>query len=103
LRQWLRALVQSVVLAILVQLSALIAACRFVSNAISDPLYAALKMANTKARIKKVKEREHVAPALVRSANIVIVKVGLVLTAAFVALAIGMTFYYRTIISWLFF
>jgi hypothetical protein len=87
----------------LVQLSAPIAACRFVSNAISDRLYAALKMANTKARIKEVKERGHVAPALIRSANLVIVKVGLLLTAAFVALAIGMTFYYRTIISFLFF
>ena len=60
-------------------------------------------MANTKARIKKAGEQGHIAPALVRSANLVIIKVGLILTAAFMALAIGMTFYYRTIKSWLFF
>jgi hypothetical protein len=73
------------------------------SNAISDPLYAALRMADTKARTKRAEGRGHIAPALARSANLVIIRVGLILTAAFVALAIGMTFYYRTIISWLFY
>jgi hypothetical protein len=62
-----------------------------------------LKMANAKARSKTARERGYIAPALVRSANLVVIKVGLTLTAAFLALAIGMTFYYRTIMSWLFF
>jgi len=92
-----------VALSILAQLSAPIAADRLVSNAISDPLCAAFKMANTKTRTKKAGERGHIAPALVRSSNLVIIKVGLTLTAALSALAIGMTFYYRTIMSWLFF
>ena len=56
-----------------------------------------------KAQTKSVEMRGHVAPALVRSANLVVMKVGLILTAIFVALSIGMTFYYRTIISFLFF
>jgi hypothetical protein len=38
-----------------------------------------------------------------RSANLVAMKVGLMLAAVFVVLSIGMTFYYRTIMSWLFF
>jgi hypothetical protein len=59
-------------------------------------------MADTKARIKKVEEREQCAPALVRAANLVVVKVGVMLTVIFVALSIGMTFYYSTIMSWLF-
>jgi hypothetical protein len=80
---------------------------RFVSNTINDPLCSALKMVNTivntKARTQKARDRGHVAPALVRSANLVITKVGLILAVAFVALAIGMTFYYRTIMSFLLF
>ena len=100
---WWRAPVLLLVLSILARLSAPIAADRFVSNAIRDPLCTALKMANTKARTKKTGERGHIAPALVRSANLVLIKVGLTLTAAFLALAIGMTFYYRTIMSRLFF
>jgi hypothetical protein len=60
-------------------------------------------MASTKARTKIIKGRGHIAPTLVRSANLVIMKVGLMLTAVFVALSIGMTFYYRTIMAWLFF
>jgi len=57
-------------------------------------------MANSKARTKRVKGRGHIAPALVRSANLFMVTVGLILTVVFVALSIGMTFYYRTIMSW---
>jgi len=60
-------------------------------------------MAATKARTKRIEGRRHVAPALVRSANLVIMKVGLILIAVFAAFSIGMTFYYRTIISFLFF
>ena len=60
-------------------------------------------MADTKDQTKKVKGQRHIAPTQVRSANLVIVKIGSILTAVFVALSIGMTFYYRTIVSWLFF
>ena len=60
-------------------------------------------MADTKARTKRVEGRRHIAPVLVRSANLVVMKVGVMLTTVFVALSIGMTFYYRTIMSWLFF
>ena len=60
-------------------------------------------MADTKDQTKKVKGHRHIAPASVRSGNLVIMKVGSILTALFVALSIGMTFYYHTIVSWLFF
>jgi hypothetical protein len=60
-------------------------------------------MADSKARTKRVERRGHIAPALVRSANLVVMKVGLMLAAVFALLSIGMTFYYRTIMSWLFF
>jgi hypothetical protein len=50
-----------------------------------------------------MKKRGDVAPASVRSANLVIMKVGLILTAVFVALSIGMTLYYRDIIYFLLF
>jgi hypothetical protein len=60
-------------------------------------------MAHPKARTKKMKGRRHVPPALVGSANLVVLKVSLILTAVCVALSIGMTFYYRTIMSFLFF
>ena len=76
---------------------------RAVPCAISDPLYAASRMADIKARTKRVEGRGCIAPPLVRSANLFILKVGVMLTAVFVALSIGMTFYYRAIMSWLFF
>jgi hypothetical protein len=60
-------------------------------------------MADTTARTKIMKKRGDVAPASVRSANLVIMKVGLILTGVFVALSIGMTLYYRNIIDFLFF
>ena len=90
-------------LALLVQLSAAIAAFRFVTYAISDQLYAASGMADSKPRTQRVEGRRHIAPASVRSANLVVMKVGLMLAAVFVVLSIGMTFCYRTIMSWLFF
>ena len=90
-------------LALLVQLSAAIAAFRADAYAISDQLFAASRMADSKARTKRVEGRGHIAPALVRSANLVVMKVGLTLAAVFVVLSIGMTFCYRAIMSWLFF
>lgn len=82
-------------LAFLVQLSAAIAAFRAVAYAISAQLIAASRMTDSKARTKRVEGRGHIAPALVRCANLVVMKVGLMLAAVFVVLSIGMTFYYR--------
>jgi hypothetical protein len=75
----------------------------FLAYAISDQLFAASRMADSEARTKRVEEQGHIAPALVRSANLVVMKVGLMLATVFVVLLIGMTFYYRTIMSWLLF
>ena len=60
-------------------------------------------MADTKARTKVIEGRGNIASALVRSANLVIMIVVLILTAVFVALSIGMTLYYRNIIYFLLF
>jgi hypothetical protein len=89
-------------LALLMQLSAAIAAFCAVAYAIGDQLFAASRMADSRAPSKRVKGA-HVAPALMRSANRLVMKVGLMLAAVLVVLSIGMTFYYRTIMSWLFF
>jgi hypothetical protein len=65
--------------------------------------YEASRMADIKARTKVIVGRGNIASALVRSANLVIMKVVLILTAVFVALSIGMTLYYRNIIYFLLF
>jgi hypothetical protein len=50
----------------------------------------------------KVEMRGRVDPALVCSANLLITKVGLILTAIFVAFSISTNFDYRTIVLFLF-
>jgi len=60
-------------------------------------------LSGTRERTKKVKAQVEIAPRLIRAANLVMLKVGLMLAAFFVAFAICLTYYYRTIASWLFF
>jgi len=60
-------------------------------------------LSGTRNRTKKVEAQGEIAPPLMRAANLVMIKVGLMLAAFFVALAICITFYYPTIVFWLFF
>ena len=53
--------------------------------------------------IKNVGSHEEVAPPLIRAANFVMIRVGLMLAAFLVALAAFITYDYRLIVSWLFF
>lgn len=50
-----------------------------------------------------MKAEEEIAPPLLRAANLYMIKVALILAALLAALATCITFYYRTIASWLFF
>ena len=56
-----------------------------------------------KTATKKAGSHEEVAPSLMRAANLVMIRVGLMLAAFLVALATCITYYYRLIVSWLFF
>jgi len=60
-------------------------------------------LSGSRARTKRVKAEEEIAPPLLRAANLYMIKVALILAALLAALATCITFYYRTIASWLFF